>query len=125
MVNGFLDTSILVDVIRLRVNAIQWFHAQQDLGIMPLVQMELVAGAGNKIEQQKALGLVAKLAMIYPTQADIDWAMHQQTVYALSHNAGMNDCLIASVSYRLQIPLYTNNLKHFTPLLGGLAQKPY
>jgi hypothetical protein len=28
-------------------------------------------------------------------------------------------------SYRLQLPLYTRNLKHFAPLLGKLAQEPY
>jgi predicted nucleic acid-binding protein len=38
---------------------------------------------------------------------------------------GMMDCLIASVSLCLQLPLYTRNLRHFTPLLGTLAVKPY
>jgi hypothetical protein len=28
-------------------------------------------------------------------------------------------------SYRLQLPLYTRNLKHFAPLLGKLAREPY
>jgi predicted nucleic acid-binding protein len=55
----------------------------------------------------------------------LDWAMDQQEKFALSHNVGMNDCLIASISYRLQLPLYTTNLKHFIPLLNNLAQKPY
>jgi predicted nucleic acid-binding protein len=57
--------------------------------------------------------------------ADIDWAIQQLWLFKLSHNVGGNDCLIASVSHRLQIPLYTTNLKHFAPLLGVLAQKPY
>lgn len=63
--------------------------------------------------------------MIDLTSGDQEWAMQQQMVYELSHGVGMMDCLIASVSYRLQIPLYTHNLKHFTPLIGDLAQKPY
>ena len=63
--------------------------------------------------------------MVYLTQADLDWAMQTQMRYELSHGVGMMDCLIASVSHRLQLPLYTHNLKHFTPLLGALAQKPY
>ena len=44
---------------------------------------------------------------------------------SISHNVGSIDCLIASASHRLQLPLYTMNVKHFAPLLGGLAQKPY
>jgi hypothetical protein len=35
------------------------------------------------------------------------------------------DCLIAAPSHRLNVPLYTMNLKHFTPLLGALAVRPY
>jgi predicted nucleic acid-binding protein len=85
----------------------------------------LVAGAKNKTEQMKAIRLAAKFQMIYFTQVDLDWAMQQQIIYTLSHNVGMNDCLIACIAYRLQLPLYTTNLKHFVPLLGSLAQKPY
>jgi predicted nucleic acid-binding protein len=51
--------------------------------------------------------------------------MQAGMVFTLSHGVGIMDCLIASVSYRLQVPLYTRNLKHFTPLLGALAQTPY
>lgn len=36
-----------------------------------------------------------------------------------------NDCLIASVAYRLKVPLYTHNLKDMTPIIGNLAVKPY
>lgn len=90
-----------------------------------MVRMELVAGAHNKVEQSRAIQLVAKFQMIYPTQADIDWAMQMQASYTLSHGIGMNDCLIASASQRLQLPLFTTNLKHFAPLLGSLAERPY
>ncbi len=44
----------------------------------------------------------------------------------LSHGAAMNDCLIASVCHRLQVPLYTHNLKDMRILIGAeLAVKPY
>ena len=32
---------------------------------------------------------------------------------------------VTSMSARLKVPLYTANLKHFGPILGALAQKPY
>lgn len=56
---------------------------------------------------------------------DLEWAKQQMIVYHLRYSVGMIDCLIASVSYRLQLPLYTRNLKHFRPMLGDLAQQPY
>ena len=52
--------------------------------------------------------------------------MQQMERYRLSHGVGINDSLIAAVSYRLQVPLYTHNLKHMRVLLGDtLPQKPY
>jgi len=53
------------------------------------------------------------------------WATEQLIVFNLSHNIDVFDCLIAAVSHRLQIPLYTRNLRHFEPLLGPLARPPY
>lgn len=64
--------------------------------------------------------------MAYLTPADMDWAMQQLLTYRLSHGIAIMDCLIASVSYRLQIPLYTHNVRDMTILLGSsLAVKPY
>ncbi len=87
--------------------------------------MEVIAGAQNKLEQHKASQFLKQFTLTYPIQADIEWAMKQFRAYRLGHNVGILDCLIAASSYRLQLPLFTRNLKHFTPLLGGLAQQPY
>ena len=51
--------------------------------------------------------------------------MAQHVTHRLRFGVGVLDCLIAAPAFRLQLPLYTHNLKHFTPLLGDLAQKPY
>lgn len=56
---------------------------------------------------------------------DSEWAIRQLLRLHLSHGLDSMDCLIASANHRLGIPLYTCNLKHFTPLLGDLAHKPY
>jgi predicted nucleic acid-binding protein len=74
---------------------------------------------------RRALTLLKDFDHIELTPSDLEWANDQLIRFHLSHNIGMMDCLIASASQRLQIPLYTTNLKHFTPLLGSLAQKPY
>jgi predicted nucleic acid-binding protein len=127
LVNGLVDTTILVDILRGHAPAIEWGQPEKRtlLGITPMVWMELIDGSQNKATQAQAIELLTQFEMIYPAQTDIDWAMQQQIQFALSHNVGILDCLIASVTHRLQLPLYTQNLKHFTPLLGSLAQKPY
>jgi predicted nucleic acid-binding protein len=125
MVKALLDTSILIDLLRRFSPAMIWFATQTDLGISSVVWLELLQGAQNTLAQQKSQQLLRQLAKIEIANDDMDWAIKQLIRYNLSHNVGAMDCLIASTSYRLQMPLYTQNLKHFTPILGPLAQKPY
>lgn len=87
--------------------------------------MEVVTGAENKDNQDRVIRLLDRFPMAQLSQTDILWAMEQLQTYQLSQNVGIPDCLIAAPSHRLQLPLFTRNLKHFTPLLGNLAREPY
>jgi predicted nucleic acid-binding protein len=125
MVTALVDSSILVDALRHHPPAIEWVRSQRDLGVTQIVWLELIEGAQNK---RKLITLIQFLSMFERIQivsADLEWAIEQSIRYRLSHSIGMMDCLIASVSARLQIPIYTGNLKHFEILIGQLAQKPY
>jgi predicted nucleic acid-binding protein len=127
VITALIETNVVVDVIRRYLPALSWLQAQNQptLGITPIIWMEVIAGGPTKIRRLRAAKFMAAFDMIYLTQADLDWAMQTQMRHELSHGVGMMDSLIASGSHRLQIPLYTHNLKHFAPLLGNLAQKPY
>jgi predicted nucleic acid-binding protein len=127
MVDAFIDTAILVDVLRGYAPAGAWLETQRGkiLGITPLVWMELIDGAPNKRAQSDAGRLLSEFDMVLLTPSDMDWAMQQLALFRLSHGVGPFDCLIAAPSFRLRVPLFTHNLKHMTPILGGLAQKPY
>lgn len=127
MVVAIVETNVVVDLLRDYKPALNWLNRQNQptLGITPIVWMEVITGGDNKAERKRAAKFMAYFEMVYLTQSDLDWAMDAQMLYELSHGVGMMDCLIASVSHRLQLPLYTHNLKHFAPLLGDLAQKPY
>ncbi len=127
MVTALVETNVVVDLLRRYSPAVMWLgnQSQETLGITPIIWMEVMTGGNNKAERLRAADVMAQFDMFYLTEADFDWAMDAQTRYELSHGVGMMDCLVASVSHRLQIPLYTHNLKHFAPLLGELAYKPY
>jgi len=126
VVIGFVDTSIFVDVLRNHRPGIEWLKAQTSPGLItPTTWMEVTGGALNKAAQTDALRLLNRFEMVYQTREDVDWAMEKLMTFRLSHNVLMNDCLIAAPAARLRLPLYTHNLKHFTPLLGELAQRPY
>jgi len=126
MVDTLLDTSVVIDILRLNASANQWF-AQQNIQfwVSQIVQVEVLQGASNKQDQANALKLLQRFDPIDLTSSDYDWAIQHLLRYKLSHSVGGLDCLIASTSYHLQIPLYTMNIKHFTPILGTLAQRPY
>lgn len=126
MVAGLVDTSVIVDLIRGFPNAYQWLGSIQDeLGVTYFVWLEVLQGAANKQKQRDAIQLLADFELIETNAEDVKWAVESLARVGLTHNVDALDSLIAATSYRLQIPLYTRNMKHFSPLLGNLAVLPY
>jgi predicted nucleic acid-binding protein len=82
-------------------------------------------GTTSKANQTQARNILDQFELLYLTDADQQWTMQQLEQFQFSHHIGKDDCLIASVAQRLQVPLYTHNLRDMTPLLGGLAVQPY
>jgi predicted nucleic acid-binding protein len=125
MVTGLLDTSILIDLLRYFPPALTWMQTQTNLGVTQIVWLEVLNGATNRIKQRQAVKLLSDFTKIDLIAADLDWAIEQSVRYKLSHNIGMMDGMIAAVSMRLNVPIYTMNIKHFGVIVGNLAQKPY
>lgn len=123
--NGLLDTAVLVDLLRAYPPALDWFAGQEQLGITPVVWLELIEGARDAAAQKRAVWFLRHFERVDILSEDFDWAIEQALLFKLSHGADMMDCLIASAAHRLDLPLFTRNLKHFAPLLGPLARKPY
>lgn len=122
---GLLDTAVLVDLLRSHPPAGAWLAGQSALGVSPVVWLEVIEGASDSRAQKRAVKLLRHFDLVDILPADFDWAIRQALRLRLSHNVGMMDCLIASIAHRLGLPLYSRNLKHFAPLLGGLARVPY
>ncbi|MBE2266718.1 MAG: PIN domain-containing protein [Anaerolinea sp.] len=125
MVNALLDTSILVDLLRDYPAALSWYALKTDLGISRIAWMEVIEGVESRRKQYAALKLLKRFEIVELTSADMIWASDRLLRFSLSHNVDAFDCLIASANYRLGLTLFTRNLKHFTPLIGSLAQAPY
>ena len=126
MITAFLDTNILIEVYRNNPVAKAWFGSQSDLALSSVAWLELMEGASGKAGQRRCLEIIAPLDLVFVTEDDQRWAMTQVLRYRLSHGVSFKDCLIASVCHRLQLPLYTQNVKDFVPTLGlALVIKPY
>jgi predicted nucleic acid-binding protein len=125
MIDAVLDTTVILHLFRNYLPAINWFNNQQRYGVTSITWLEVMEGATNKANQARCKTLLSQFDMLYITSTDQEWAMQQLEQFQFSHHIGMEDCLIASVAYRLHIPLYTHNLKDMMPLLSHLAMKPY
>jgi hypothetical protein len=126
MTFAIADTTVVLHLYRRYSPALTWYSSlSTQLGITSITWMEVMYGAGSKAKQTTCLALLIQFDLIYLTSTDQDWAMQQMEKYRLSHGVAIGDCFIASVAYRLQLPLYTHNLKDMTPLIGNLAVKPY
>lgn len=122
---GLLDTAVLVDLLRAYPPASAWLASQGRLGVSPIVWLEIIEGAENARAQTRAVELLRHFDKVEILPADFDWAIRQALRFRLSHNVDMMDCLIASTAQRLGVPIFTPNLKHFQPMIGTLAKKPY
>ena len=125
MVSALIDTSVVVDLLRGYQVANAWLATQTDLAVNRAVWLEIFEGAQDRRAQRQALKLLRRFELLEVTTPDVIWATEKLLRFNLSHNIDAFDCLIAAVNHRLQLPLYTRNLKHFAPLLGSLAQVPY
>lgn len=128
MVNdALLDTSVLIDLLRDYQPARDWFASlgRQRAAVTPVVWMETVQGATNRVRRDQAIRFLRQFRIEHPTEDDNRWAMRQTARFHLSHGIQLQDAMIASVAVRLAVPLYTTNLKHFQPLPSLDAKRPY
>lgn len=122
--DAIVDTTVVIHLLRRYKPALAWFNNNQVYGVISTTWLEVMEGATSKANQAQAKGILAQFEMLYLTPTDQQWGMNQLERFQFSHHIGMNDCLIASVAYRLGLTLYTHNLKDMTPMIGKLAVKP-
>ncbi len=127
MIDGIIDTNIVIDLLRGLSHAVNWYASLQgqQIALVPIVWMEVAEGARNKLEQQQITRFLNRFQIEHPTSADNLWAMRELTHFHLSHGIHFEDVMIASVAVRLKVPLYTLNVKHFAPLPNLNVQRPY
>lgn len=127
MTGSIVDSTVAIHILRSNPLARSWFAAQSvRLSVTPITWLEVMYGAPSKREQARTKALLDQLDIVYLIQVGMDWAMQQLLTYRLSHGVAIMDCLIASVCYRLKVPLYTHNVRDMTILLGSsLVVKPY
>jgi predicted nucleic acid-binding protein len=124
--NGLVDSTVIIHLLRGNPAAQTWLSQQDHLGLTPIVWLEVIEGARGKQGQAATLEVLQSFEIVYLTQVDQTWTMNMLVQHRLSDGVAINDCLIASVCHRLQLPIYTHNTKHMTRLLDpALVIQPY
>lgn len=123
--DAILDTTVVIHLLRRYKPALTWFNSPLVCGVTAATWLEVMEGTTSKANQAQAKYILSQFDTLYLTPSDQQWAMAQLEQFQFSHHISMNDCLIASVAHRLELPLYTHNLRDMAPLVGSLAVKPY
>ncbi len=119
----FLDTDVLIDVLRGHPPAVDWFGGLSDLPSVPgFVVMELIQDAGNKERVQKAMKLVEQNPVVWPAQAHCDQALADFRQLHLSYGLGLLDSLIAACAVGHSATLLTFDAKHYRAVPGLSAE---
>lgn len=125
--DGFLDTCILIDLMRRNPIALEWAKNQHlKFGIARLVQFEILEGLLGEnapAEQEKtqflrAIQFLAGYPVYDSTQEIGELAIENYARYKRSFRAiSPHDFLIAATAQYHQIPLYSRNEKHMGAIL--------
>jgi predicted nucleic acid-binding protein len=125
-VSGIIDTTILIHLFRGNADAAKWISTHNGLGVTTISRLEFIYGARGRIALAAAIQLLNTFQTVWLTDKDQDWAEQRLVKFRLSHGVEINDALIASVCHRLQVPIYTQNVKDMRKFLpADLVQVPF
>lgn len=122
---ALLDSSILIDLLRDFPSAQNWAAQGHFAAISRITWFELIQGAEGRKSQKSALQMMQRFSLIEIEHQDIVLATELLLEWRPRLHIDTFDCILCASAKRLDIPFYTRNLKHFSPILGNLAQSPY
>ncbi len=124
----FLDSDIVIDLLRQFPPAIAWFDTldeEEEIILSGFVVLELIQGCQNKKELKKLQNELATYETVWPSDDSSNKAIKIFTKYYLSHNIGLLDVLIGQTAVELDVPLYTFNQKHYQVIPHLQTVQPY
>ena len=126
MPDGIIDSSILIDCLRGRADAVAFFAARPGAARTHLiVAAELLAGARDQREMKLIYWFLKSFAVLVPTESDGLAALDLFRLHRLAHGVDWPDCQIAATAIRLDVEIVTLNVKHFAALPGVRVVRAY
>jgi predicted nucleic acid-binding protein len=123
-----LDSSILIDCLRCRADAVAFLATQSAAGRLRthlLVAAELLTGARDMGEQNLIDSFLQSFDLAVPNESDGLFALALYRQFRLSHGVDWPDSQIAATALRLGVEVFTQNVKHFTAFPGLRVVRAY
>ena len=128
MSSGIFDSSVLIDCLLGRANAIAFLATQSAIARPSthlLVVAELLTGARDKSEQMLIDPFLQTFDVALPSEADCLATLDLYRKFRLSHRVDWPDCQIAATASSLGVEVFTQNVKHFTAIPGVSVVRAY
>jgi predicted nucleic acid-binding protein len=120
-----LDADVLIDLLRLRPNAMLWLRSLADPpAASGIAALEVLYGAQNIAEQRAVDTWLRQFEILWPSEADSQ-AARTLAPYRLSDGIEMTDCITAAVALRHNLTVVTFNVKHYRAIPGLSTVQPY
>ena len=123
----FLDTDVVIDLLRRLPEAVAWFGALEDepLLLPGYVALELVQGCRSKSELATLESQIREMRVIWPSPDVCDEALIVYAKSRFSHGVGLLDALVGQLAVSLDAPLHTFNQKHYAGVPDLKTVQPY
>lgn len=128
MPEALLDTSIVVDYLRGRGEAMGFVAAQRqhgELSVHAVVEAEIIAGALDRRDLRGANRFLSTCTRVIPDESDLRRSLVLLARHRLASGVEWHDCIIAATALRTGISVATFNQKHFRVFRGLRVIVPY
>ena len=120
-----LDADVLIDLLRLRPNAMRWLRSMAEPpATSGISAVEVLYGAQNMAEQRNVDIWLRQFEILWPSEADAETA-RLLARYRLSDGIELTDAITAAIALRHNMSLVTFNVKHFRAIPGLSTLQPY
>jgi predicted nucleic acid-binding protein len=122
-----IETTILVDVLQGKAEAISWVNSLPSQGrwVSVITYFELLDDCRNRQEQRALAREMRNYRVILLTEDISRTALSWFERFHLSHGVGFLDSLIGATALHQDLAIATLNTKHFEPLTDLRVERPY
>lgn len=122
-----IETTILVDILHGKSNAIAWVDSlpSEARWVSVVTFFELLAGCRNRREQRAVTHEMRGYRLLLLTDDISRTALAWYERLHLSHGVGFLDSLIGATASQQGLPIATLNVKHFQPFPDLRVERPY